>query len=214
MRKLATIALLLCAASPPHKAVRPVQNAATAPVHKGMSAAEYAASVAGLDNCDDFAAKAAMLPDAAPLVTDAISDVKATTKDEFETTAQFDSRQAEYWQTRLGDPQHLVIRVPIDSFKVTYDADHGVAVVKYLADPNPSHTALKFFHHSTTTGHYVGQNAYGVKADVTSFSDVDGVLSFPIGQLGEANAYISPKFSLPLSAEQARAFKESPSLWR
>lgn len=204
MHRLIIIALLLSAASPPHKQGKPV--------HKELSPAEYAASVAGVDSCNDFTAKAATLLDATPLIVDAISDDHGTTKDEFETTAQFESRQTDYWRSHLGDPEHLVIRVPIDSYRVSYDADRGLAVVKYIANSYSDHTALQFFHESQTTGHYVGQNAYGATANVTSFHDTEAVLSFPPGQLGEASPYISPEFQLSLSPEQARAFKEHPSL--
>jgi hypothetical protein len=205
MRVLAKVAIaLLTAASPPHK---PVQ-----PVHKGISASDYATAVAGLDSCDDFVGRGGTLPDATGLLVEAISDTKGTTKDEFETTAQFSARQTEFWKSELGDPLHLIIRVPIPGYKVSYDADRAVTLVKYMVDWSVDHHEIEFFDHNLSKGHYVGTNAFGVQADVTSIRAVKGELAFPLGQIITEGGDVSNVFVIPMSPETARAFKAKPSL--
>jgi len=182
------------------------------PEHQGISASDYVDAVTGLGNCNDFAAKAGVLPDATALLVEAISDTKGTTKDEFETTAQFGARQTEFWKSRLGDPLHLVIRVPVPAYKVSYDADRAVALVKYMVDWSVDHHEIEFYNHDLSNGHYVGTNAYGVQADVTSIHAVKGELAFPLGQIIAEGGDVSNVFVIPMSPDSARAFKAQPSL--
>jgi hypothetical protein len=79
---------------------------------RGISAEEYRAAVSDLKSCEDFEARLEKLPDAAPLMIGALADSKLPNKDEFETSSQFEQRQAAYWQARLGDLDRVIIRVP------------------------------------------------------------------------------------------------------
>jgi hypothetical protein len=212
VRKWLTAALVIGALSSSNAvAERKAQPRKVAP--PAMTPAEYRAAVADVTSCADFDARAAELPSAVPLMVAALHNEGGTTKSEYETTAQFRERQAEFWSSHLGDPQHLVIRVPIDSYKVSYDADRGVSVVKYLVDWWSSYETVTFFNSSQSRGSYVGQNAFGVKVDVHSYKDLQARLRYTLNALGgSVGGPIGKQWEIPLAPSDAKAFAEKPSL--
>lgn len=90
-----------------------------------MTASAYAAKVAGVDTCDQFRSLAPSLPDAGPLLSalGAGENEAALKKGEYETGVQFEDRLKTLWPAKLGDPGRLIVRIPIESFKITYNAD-------------------------------------------------------------------------------------------
>lgn len=200
----------------------PVKNGTA--LKRGISAEEYRAAVSDLKSCEDFEGRLDKLPDAAPLMIGALVDSKLPKKDEFETSTQFEQRQAAYWQARLGDLDRVIIRVPIEGYKVTYDADRSIAIVKYLTDWMLKTQYIEFFKASEKRGSYVGTNAYGVSVNVNSYRDMIGRLEIPLnsfsGDAVPANRQwttssktdMFKQWEIPLDPRNARAFKERPSL--
>lgn len=174
----------------------------------------YALKVASIGNCADFDAQAASLPNAGPLLSNAaIAGGSSLSKDEFETTAQFEARQAGYWRDRVGSLDRIVVRIPIDSYKVSYDADHGTALVKYVVNWMVDDQEIQFAGRDLSRRKYVGTNAYGVSVDVTSVRAAKDILAFRTGQLpGDAGGPVSPTWSIPLAPSDAKAFKADAAL--
>ena len=175
----------------------------TSPRPPAMTAAAYAAKVAGIDTCDQFRSLAASLPSAVPLLSNigAGDNEAALKKGEYETTAQFDARLKSLWSAKLGDPARLVVRVPIEPYKITYNADTQVSTVKYMMDGGIGfYQWIKFAKKDTDRREYVGSNAFGVTANVTSLHTTEDALYFKTRQLnGTRGAYFSPEWDVKLS---------------
>lgn len=188
----------------------------SAPRSPAMTAAAYAAKVSGIDTCDQFRSLAASLPSAGPLLSNigAGDNETALKKGEYETTAQYDERLKSLWAAKLGDPERLIVRVPINSYKITYNADTQVSTVKYMMDGGIGfYQWMKFAKKDIDRREYVGSNAFGVTANVTSLHTTEDALYFKARQLnGNRGAYFSPEWDVKLSPDQAHEFKDNGSI--
>lgn len=195
-------------------------NAATprkgTPRPAAMTAAAYAARVAGIDTCEQFRSLAPGLPDAGPLLSalGAGESEAALKKGEYETSVQFEERLKTLWAAKLGDPGRLIVRIPIESFKITYDADRQVSTVKYMMDGGiGSYQWMKFARQDTDRREYVGSNAFGVTTNVTSLHRTEDALYFKSRQLsGTRGGVFSPEWDIQLPPDQARDFKDAGSI--
>lgn len=208
------IAAAACVISSLAASGAPAQRRARAAPAPTMSAAEYKAKVAGIVDCAAFKSMAATLPNAAPLLSRMVAgDNEAEfRKGEFETTGQYAARLQSLLSTKVGDPDHLVIRVPVDPFKVTYDADSETATIKFMLDRTGYSQRMKFSSKNNSRRQYVGSNAFGVTADVTSIRSTEDTLVFKKRQLsGVRGGVFSPQFDARLPPEQAHLLKENAS---
>lgn len=182
---------------------------------RSITPTEYAAKVAGIEDCATFKARASSLPNAAPLLSSMVAgdNEAAFRKGEFETNAQHASRLQALLTAKVGDPDHLVIRVPIEPYKVTYDADAQTSTIKFMLDGTGYSQRMKFSTKDNSRRQYVGSNAFGVTADVTSIRSTDDTLIFKKRQRsGSRGGVYSPQFDASLSPEQARSFKDTASV--
>lgn len=161
------------------------------------------------------------------------SSSAALTKDEFETTAQFEARVA---AAGSGAPSTMLISVPVNPEYVTYDADAGAFAIKSYAVANIGADWFTAFygspHYSTiehasydnlalvlssddrATGAYEGQNAYGATWEITRLNRTINAIfeskppRYGVNLWGNSSANSSPTWSLPVPVDQARAMKD------
>lgn len=155
----------------------------------------------------------------------------AIIKDEFETTAQFEARQA----AAAAVPSALVVSLTIDAEYVTYNADAGVFAIQPYAITNGGTDWSDLFYGSPhydlyrnsysgdlalvvsrtdeANGTYTGQNAYGASWEITRINRTlsaifEGKVPHHGANLwGNSSATNIPTWNIPVPVEQAREFK-------
>lgn len=207
-----TAAAILCLSAAGFHASAPGQiSSAKAKVDPS----DYAASVVDLDDCAAFKSRAGSLPNAVPLLIamQAGGGSEAFRKGEFESSAKYQERVQALLVARLGAPDRLVIRVPISPSGVSYDADTEIATIANFADGTGFSQEIQFSATDDSRREYVGANAFGAKANVTSIHSTERFLVFRERQIaGEAGGTIRPRASIKLPAGQAKALKSQASL--
>lgn len=156
----------------------------------------------------------------------------AITKDEFETTAQFEARQA---AARSNMPASLFVSLPVDMDQIAYNADTGAFEIKTYAVANIGADWFTVFYGSPyyntmgtgiigsalavvlssedrPTGTHMGKNGYGAEWEITEVHrDVNIIFEGKPANYGSTlfqnNSGPAPIWSLPVPVAEARAFK-------
>lgn len=156
------------------------------------------------------------------------------TKDEFETTAQFEERLA---AARSGMPSSVMVSLPVDMEQISYNADTAAFDIKTYAVANLGADWFSVFYGSpyyttigsgissgsnalgvvlssedNATGTYTGKNGYGAEWEITEVTRelqiiFEGKARNYGSTLFQSNAGSAPVWSLPIPVEEARAFK-------
>jgi hypothetical protein len=145
---------------------------------------------------------------------------KTNAKSEFETTAEFEQRKKKAMASQ-PIPCELVFVVPpatenLSGFRATYDADGQAMAVSlqfmprtFVLEPDKPDFNLLDLSHKGSTARYVGQNAYGATAEVSSYQGEAYGLAMP------TNAWVSEvqsgtptyRILLPMGTDYARNLK-------
>lgn len=215
MRSLTKLALppLLLASSV-------VFAAPTKKAQLSVSPAAYATSVADV-SCTNVAQRRASLKSALPIIRRMTSNARTPLqKDEFETTAAFQERQAAHYRQLLGGTDKIVLAHKLDPVfdVVKYDADKGVVEIGLYEEDNyhrrsrtgEADYSIDLFRETLSTDTYVASNAYGATREVESSSKVRAALLFPANQLTAGMPRKYDYIKLAMSPEEARRFKADP----
>ncbi len=136
-------------------------------------------------------------------------------KDEFETAAAFQARQAAFWANSLGDASRIIIDAKLSPNGMDYDVEAGVLSIKWIVGTRPDGytSSMQFSEKYRDRPSYVGQNAYGASVNVDSYSVTRSTLEFPLGQMLDDNGRgANMQWRLSMSPEDARAFKANPHM--
>lgn len=182
-----------------------------------MAPSLYAARVAGLDSCEQFAASWTTYPFANSLLrkvqySSSLSG-RGNKKDEFETTGTFEARRSAFWGRTLGDMTRILIDARVDPDYLDYDTNTGIMKVRNFISDDIVQNAdiIKFHERLAPVGAYTGQNGFGARVNVNRFQGIEEDLLFPRGQLnGKGGSVSADGWRISMQAAEARAFKSDP----
>lgn len=184
----------------------PRRHAAPRPAPAPFDAAVYAASVAGLACTNAPGRQGAIVP-----IERALRRLATTfpdggpAKDEFETTDTFDRRVGAALTRLFGGTDRIAMVLPIGESMI-YDANRGQATIRTLQDWSGTGLAtVPLSSDLTDTGHYVGTNAFGVRAAVTRQTFDQFALRLLIDN---HDGLFRTTLTLPMQPDAARALKQ------
>lgn len=139
------------------------------------------------------------------------SAVASATKDEFETSAQFQNRLTQMVEREF--PSSLIsVAVPVPSYKISYDADRGRLAFEFMrSDYGVSRSNLavtEVDRSSRIDGYYEAQNSYGASVEVEKRTDSEVVIAWD----GLTSSVSGTKAHLQVAADVARSLKDNAHL--
>lgn len=139
------------------------------------------------------------------------SAAASASKDEFETSAQFQNRLTQLMERDF--PNSLIsVAVPIAPYKISYDADRGRLAFEFMrSDYGVSRSNLavtEVDRESRVDGYYEAQNSYGTTVEVEKRNDSEVVIAWD----GLTSTVTGTKAHLQVAPEVARGLKEKSEL--
>ena len=207
MKRVTYLALATCLI-----AASPAKHATKAPAVASGSA--YAASIQGID-CSNIVQRADQLKPLIPILRAAIrTDRLQLEKDEYETSAAYEARQAAHLRALMGGTDRFIAAIPLQSYNFTYHPDEGEMsaggpfdqdLYHFGRDYGSAEVTIQIFRDELGTQHYAASNAYGATREVERTDKIRLALLLGKGEV--------PKLPLlKMSVPDARRLKENPML--